>query len=420
LNIRELRSKRNQILVDMQKLAENGLTAENRSKLEQMNKDVDQLEKDIDLAERTELRLTDERLASEREAAQRPENQFQRSLGRGPIGTSGNERRSSLNRAFQRYFVSGNIEESRSLLTTSDATGGALIPQEFDGVLTEALKFYGPVATRVCQRVTDGNGRPLKLSLADDTANGMTLLATEGTSSPVETDPTFQSKIVGADTISSGLIKVSIQELNDSSFDLDNLIREMFALRYGRGMEKAVTLGTDAAGTQLPNFPVGGLLASATVGVTTATLAGGIGWDDVVNLYAALDPSYAARAVWQMNSTTRAALISMKDGFGRPFWTPSPTEDNPFGKLLGAEVILNQSLPNAVNSGSFVANAKPILFGDLDRSFLLRTDGSPSILRLNERYADTLQIGFLLFSRVGGASLAYNSTPLVALKLAAS
>jgi HK97 family phage major capsid protein len=134
-----------------------------------------------------------------------------------------------------------------------------------------------------------------------------------------------------------------------------------------------------------------------------------------VNTFALLDNAYAPKAVGQMNTTTRAALLSQKDGFGRPFWTPSPTDDNPFGKLLGAEVVLNQSLPNAGT-----ANAVPILFGDLERSFLLRSDGQASIVRLNERFMDQLLVGFFLYTRVGGTTLAYNSNPLVGLKLAAS
>src|SRR6185312_1188181 len=98
------------------------------------------------------------------------------------------------------------------------------------------------------------------------TSNGLTLLATEGSSAPVETDPGFFSKIVGTDTVTGGLIKVSFQELDDSSFDLDSAIRRWFGIRYARGLEKAITLGTDGAGTALPNQPTGGLLAQASVG----------------------------------------------------------------------------------------------------------------------------------------------------------
>jgi HK97 family phage major capsid protein len=116
-----------------------------------------------------------------------------------------------------------------------------------------------------------------------------------------------------------------------------------------------------------------------------------------------------------MNSSTRAYLLGLKDGFGRPYFTPDPSADNPFGKLIGYDVDLNQAMP------SMGASATPILFGDLESSYMLRTDGQPSILRLNERYADTLEVGFFLYSRIGGIYLGQSGVyPLVGLKQASS
>jgi HK97 family phage major capsid protein len=154
------------------------------------------------------------------------------------------------------------------------------------------------------------------VSYVNDTSNGLTLLPTEGTSSPVETDPAIQSKLLGVDTVTGGLVLVSLQELEDSAFDLDAFLRDKFSVRYARGLEKAVTLGTDSSGTTLPNQPTGGLLASASVGTTTAALADGIGWSDLMNLYGYLDPAYLGPdACWMFNSNTRAYLLGIKDGW---------------------------------------------------------------------------------------------------------
>jgi HK97 family phage major capsid protein len=179
-----------------------------------------------------------------------------------------------------------------------------------------------------------------------------------------------------------------------------------------------VTLGKDSSGTTLPNQATNGLTGVAAIGTTTAALANGIGWDDLTACFSSLDPAYTnpLRARWLMNSSTRAYLLGLKDGFGRPYFTMDPSADGPFDKLMGFPVVLNQSLPN------MGASAQPILFGDLQASYLLRMDGQPSILRLNERYADTLEVGFYLWSRVGGASLVAPSasTPLASIKQASS
>jgi HK97 family phage major capsid protein len=416
--IKELRTKRSKLLFDMNTLALQGTrTEEARAKFAKMNSEVYDLDNNINSLEARAASAT----AGARAASN--DSNFQRSPrpGIGEIHNGGNteERKKKFSKAFQQYALRGSIHnvdpEYRDLLTTSTATGGALVPQIFSGILADALKFYGPIAQKVRQKVTENNGAPIKISLDNDTQNGLTLLATEGTSSPAETDPTFTSALLGVDTVTGGLVKVSFQELEDSAFDLDSFIRDKFSLRYGRGLEKAVTLGTDSAGTTLPNQTSGGILGAATAGTTTASLAAGIGWDDLTAAYGALDPAYVnPNTAWVFNSTTRATLLGMKDGFGRPFWIPDPSADGPFDKLMGYDVVIDQSMPN------LGANAKPILFGDLSRAYLLRTDGDPSILRLNERYADTLEVGFFLYARIGGVSLNAGTSPLVYIQQAAS
>ncbi|MGB6869845.1 MAG: phage major capsid protein [Acidobacteriaceae bacterium] len=415
---KEIRAKISGLLMEQRKiaLAHGGFTAESRQKFDKIQKDVEQLEADVQRTEAFE----------QRDAAGR---EFRRSPRPG-TGTgaefSGDEQRSRVSRAFQQYAMRGSIHavdaEYRDLLTTSDATGGALLPQMFSGILVDARKFYGPIADKVMQKVTDNKGVPMKISYSNDTGNGLTLLGTEGSSSPAETDPAFVSALLGVDTVTGGLVKVSFQELEDSSFDLDAFIRSHFAVRYARGLEKVITLGTDSAGTALPNQPTGGLRGAATVGVTTATIADGIGWQALTQLFSSVDPAYSTPASsFVMSAATRAYLLGQVDGFGRPYWTPDPSADGPFNKLLGFDVVINQSM-DSPTAGVFAANSLPILFGDLSRAYMLRTDGQPSILRLNERYADTLEVGFFLWSRVGGLSLAQSGapTPMNSLKIAAS
>lgn len=406
MNSKEIRSRISGLLVKQQEIALKGFDATNRSTFDAMGKEIEQLEADAQRAEAFEKRNAE---YSSFERSPRP------GIG-GGFERSAEETRSRVNKAFRAYARTGQIPaEYRDVLTTSDTTGGALVPQLFSGMLIDAAKFYGPIADRVDRRETDNNGAPMKFSFSNDTSNSLTLLGTEGESTPQETDPSFFSKIVGVDTVTGGLVKVSFQELDDSSFDLDTAIRRWFGVRYARGLEKAITLGTDGAGTALPNQPAGGMLASATIGVTTATLAAGISWNNLVALYGSVDPAYSGPdAAWVFNATTRSYLLGQVDGFGRPFWTPDPVADNPFGKLLGYDVVLNQSMP------SMGASATPIMFGDPKKAYLLRTDGQPSILRLNERYADTLEVGFFMYSRIGGTSLNAGVTPLVKLAQAAS
>jgi HK97 family phage major capsid protein len=409
MTISELKHKRAKLLTDMQALAQKGFNDTSRSAFDKMDRELNEVEADI---------TREERVAAI-DAEIRDNRSFQRSPRPGS-DSSGNgsgsveERKAQLNKAFRSYMKDGSVApEYRDLLTTGAA--GALVPQEFYDSLIVAEKYYGPIAQAVKIKVTDGTGRPMKVAKADDTGNGITLLGTEGTSSPAETDPAFTNLMIGTDTVTTGLIKISFEEYADSEFSLDTLIRDFFGVRYARGLERAITLGVDGSGTVLPNMPAGGIAAAATVAVTTAGLANGISYDNLAAVYGALDTAYVQNASWTFHPTTRSYLLGLLDGFGRPLFQPNPTTAEPFGYLIGAPVILNSSMPQ------MGANAQPIILSDFSRTFLLRKDGPMSILKLSERYADLLEYGYYGYSRIAGAIIAPTSvTAIASLKQAAS
>jgi len=407
-----LNENRNKLMTDAHALlSAETVTAEARVSATKMLADVEVIEADITALEAIEKR---QKSAQSFERSARPGS----TNGGAVVDMTPEERKEKYGAALRDYARKnwqGMSQENRDLLTTSDTTGGAFVPQIFSGILIDALKFYGPIAQKVDQKVTNNSGAPMKVSLDNDTGNGLYLLGTEGSSVPAETDPALQSKILGVDTVTGGLVKVSFQELEDSSFDLDAFIRNKFGIRHARGLESIVTLGKDSAGTVLPNSSTGGLVGMSTVSGTTTSLAAGIGWDDLTTAFGALDAAYInPTTAWVMNTNTRAYLLGLKDGFGRPYFTPDPVSGKAFAQLLGYDVVLNQAMPN------MGANAKPILFGDLKASYLLRTDGDPSILRLNERFADTLEVGFYLYQRVGGLTKNAGVSPIVNITQASS
>jgi HK97 family phage major capsid protein len=57
--------------------------------------------------------------------------------------------------------------------------------------------------------------------------------------------------------------------------------------------------------------------------------------------------------------------------------------------------------PSMANIG---ASAKSMVFGDFGK-FVIRDVKGLTLIRLNERYADYLQIGFMMFSRADSALL---------------
>ena len=163
ISLQELKDKRNKLLTDMQAIALKGFNTESRSAFDRMNTELLEVEKDIARAE----------TLAKFDAEQRS---FARSPRPGVTSShvdslTAEERKKQFNVAFRqyaRYGLNGLNQEQRALLTTSDATGGALIPQEFLGSLISAKKYIGSVPGRVRQKVTNNNGAPMKISYSND------------------------------------------------------------------------------------------------------------------------------------------------------------------------------------------------------------------------------------------------------------
>ena len=295
------------------------------------------------------------------------------------------------------YLQHGRVaSEYRDVLTTSPASAGVTIPQLFDAQLIEALRDYAPVLDVVDHQVTNNNGAPIKMTLINYT-NTVLPLVPEGTAFP-EIDPAFSSEISYVDKL-GGQVKISAEQLADSGFDLGSWLTEAWANVVGVSLEHYVTQGNGSN--------IASLLSIAATGLTTAA-SGVVAYQDVAALYGALTQAYARNGSFMMSTSTRAALMGLIATTGTPIFDASPAGAS-FTSIFGKPVIINDSMP------ALAAGNKAILFGDFKKAYYLRTDGAPTIKRLDERYADTDEIGFIIRTRVGGLTKNAGIPPVVAL-----
>ncbi len=304
---------------------------------------------------------------------------------------------------FVRYGKTYREERDLGTVTGGAITAGAqFVPQAFYPVLTEAKKAWGRVVSILNERPTD-NGAPMKLAYANDTGSLAHVL---GEATPVaENDPPLSGAMQATDQFVTDIVKVSIPELQDSAFDIDAFVRDIFGKRYFRGLASAITNGTylgSPAVAQNTQSIISGAYAGYTAASNTA-----LTYHDIVGAYAALDPDYVENATWVMNSTTRAELMSITDTLGRPLFIPNPAT-GAFDKLLGCSVVLNQYMATVGPSNV------PVQFGDFKQGYLLRTvKPGLAIARLNERYMDTLEVGFIGYFRAGGTITDAGTHPIV-------
>ena len=261
-----------------------------------------------------------------------------------------------------------------------DTEGGYLCPDTFENQLVTGL---------TAKNVVRGLAHVISTSSGQ---HKIPVVANRGTASWVEEegpipegDDTFGQQYIGAHKVGT-LIKVSEELLNDSAFDLEAYFVAEFARRIGNKEEEAFLNG-DGAGKPT------GILNDAEVGVTAAS-ATAITADELIDLFYSLPAPYRANAVWVMNDSTMRYIRKLKDTTGQFLWQKALHEGE-------HETLLGKPIYHSPFAPEVAAGAKPILFGDLSYYWIGDRRGI-TFRRLNERYADTGQVGFLASKRLDG------------------
>lgn len=325
------------------------------------------------------------------------------SVGQNGMSAVAAETRATMDKGLA--FAKSNIEQ-RDLIEGAPITGhigtysglGYFVPTGFVNAIEQATKYFCPLLDGSVITVMDtATGQPLPFPVSNDTTQQATILGEAA--QIVEQDVVASQIIFGAYKFTSGLCRVSLELMQDSAFDLEAWLVNLFAIRWGRGLENYLTNGTGVA------QPLGLLTAVAQSGATPTVAAGSsettggsqtgansIGYSDLVNLEHAVDPSYRRGAKYMFHDQTLSALKRIIDKFGRPLWTPGIGTD--VGDTInGYSYVINQSMPQIAASNVTVA------FGDL-KKYIARRVKDLTVMKLVERYADFGEVGFVSFARL--------------------
>ena len=274
-------------------------------------------------------------------------------------------------------------EMKNALQVGVDSEGGYLVPDEFEHTLVEALEQENIVREHAHVFTTSSGNHKIPVVTSKGTASW---IDEEG--AIPESDDVFGQQMIGAHKVGT-LIKVSEELLNDSAFDLEGYFASEFARRIGNKEEDAFFNG-DGAGKPL------GILAAtggAQVGVTAASSTA-VTADEIIDLFYSLEAPYRKNAIWVLNDASIAAIRKLKDNNGQYLWQPALHEGT-YDTLLGKRIFTSPFVPE-MKSGK-----KSVIFGDLSFYWIGDRQGI-TFKRLNERYADTGQIGFIATKRLDG------------------
>jgi HK97 family phage major capsid protein len=297
-------------------------------------------------------------------------------LRRGIVDLEPEERR-----LLQTGFV--NDPDMRALGSGGSA-GGYTVPTGFLQRMVETMKAYGGLFG-VADVINTESGNELPWPTNDDTGNKGAILAENA--QVTEQDMVFGQAKLGAYMFTSKLVRVPFQLLQDSAFDLEAWLPVRLGARIGRGAADYFATGT---GTSQPK----GLITGLTLNVETST-ASKIVYDDLVDLEHKVDPAYrnTGRCRYVLHDSALRAIRKIKDSQGRPLWVPQMAGGVP-STINGQPYTVDNSLAELAD------NAKPIAFGDIGSALVIRVVAGAQTMRLAERYADYLQVGFFGFQRL--------------------
>lgn len=307
-----------------------------------------------------------------------------------------------LEKAFGHYMRTGlpnadiaDLRVTNAQGVGTDGAGGFTVPDTMRTRLQERLKAFGGLATAV-EEITTAAGETLRWPTLDDTANSG-VIAAEGTA-PASggADLVFGEKTLGAFRyVAPGAgnlpLRVSLELLQDSAFDIEGLVERKLGERIARAQAAHWVSG---AGTTVP-FGIN----TGTSG--TAFTSAGITYAELVAAVHEVDPSYRMSASWTFNDATLAKIESIVDTTGRPILNDANDgiATGPNNRtLLGYPVVVDQAWATYTDGGTNKWGA----FGDLRAGYVIRRVQDMTLIVNPYSRASEGQIEYVLWARADG------------------
>jgi len=296
----------------------------------------------------------------------------------------------------RRDLVFGEGAEKRALTAAANAT----VAEDFMRELDVALKDFSGIA-QAARFVNTDTGADMPFPTLNDTANKAHLLA-ELSAAATNVDPTTAAVVMQAFLYTSDIVLTPNQLMQDSAFNPESWLARVLGERMGRGMNFD---GTLADGSSKPRGLITAIMADTTE--LKAASATAIAFGDIVNLYHAVDPAYrqGPKVAFMMHDDVLKVVEKIVDSNGRPIFRPANDAVGSVATIYNRPVFINQDMDNTV-----AEDKESIVFGDFNH-FVVRRALNPILVRLNERYAEYFQTGFVMFERwdsdlIGGAGRA--------------
>lgn len=297
------------------------------------------------------------------------------------------------------------FEYNAPLTTTAGSTGGNLIPPETLLASLEVNMLAFGAVRQVAEQIVTASGEDISWPTVDDTSNEGRQLpenaaaddnAGTGTSGDGGPNPSFAKVTWEAFKFTSDAILVPYELLEDSVFNLPQILGALMGERLGRITNRRFTTGTGAGQPE-------GIVVGSALGVTAAG-ASAITADEIIDLEHSVDPAYRDGASYMFRDTVLAHLRKLKDSQNRYLWQAEYNSGAP-DTLNNRPYYVNQHM------AALATAQKTVIFGQLSK-YKIRRVNSVRMYRLEERYRQKDQDGFVAFVREDGGLLHAGTVPV--------
>ena len=345
------------------------LSAEDAKTYEQMEQEVLALGKDIERMERQAILDAQLLQPTTTPITNTPKG----SVGAEKTGRASDAYREAMLRALRSKFQRVDNE----LIEGADASGGYLVPEEYDHRLIDVLHEENVL-------------RPLATTITTSGEHKINITATKPAAAWIDEgaaltfgDATFAQMILDAHKLHVA-VKVSEELLYDNAFNLEHYLITEFGKALGDKEEEAFLLGD---GAHKPT----GLLAEASAHETEEAK---LKADELISLVYALKRPHRKNAAFIANDQTLAAIRKLKDANGVYLWQPSYQMGEP-DRIFGYPVYTTPYMP-LLEPGKNV-----LAFGDYSY-YNIGDRGVRSMQVLKELFAEHGMVGFVMKERVDG------------------
>lgn len=387
--LKELREKKGSVWSKMKELSDQAAADNGRLMNDDENRQFDAWDKELEQINAEIVRmekLSDDSITVEAKETETPEKRYSSAFER--LVRSG-ERTEDLR------FGATDFRTTQSGQNLTSSTGGYLVPTDLGNKVIKRLFTLSQIRNWATV-LTTASGNTINFPTLDDTSNKGRILAEE--TQATQTLLTFGQKTLGSFLFHSDIVPVSIQLLQDSAFNIEQIIVEMLGDRVARGEDYYFILGN---GTTEPN---GIETAATTQGAYMAKTA--VTRLTVLDLIHSIGQAYrqSPKCAFAMADSTLKVIkkLSISSTDDRSMWQPSLQSGFP-DTIEGFPYFINDNIDAFGTAGN-----KPMYFGDWSHFYIRDVQGIQMSV-FNERYMDFLQRGFQMWHRTDSELMNVNA-----------